>query len=259
MTDIWDKLVISRVFSATTMFSDTNTTTRRTDRPCWAVIIKYEGETVYRAYGKELVSNRSHLVILPKGSSYQWTCTRGGHYAVVEFASELRCQEIFTFPVSDCDGVLELFRELEAKRLRSRTCTEMEAIHDAYGIILKILQLSRQPSVPLRKVRKLAPALDWIANHYTQPLSNDQLAEIAGMSTVYFRKLFQEVYQMSPMRYVKEIRMEKAKEMLRSDFGSISEVGLSLGYFSISDFSRDFKKHVGVSPRNFVFQKSRNP
>lgn len=254
MADILNNLIITQVFSATTMYSDTNTSSRRINRQRWAIIIKYEGETVYCAYGKEYISNRTHLAILPKGSSYQWTCKQAGHYAVVEFDSLVTCEDFFTFSISDCDAVLSIFRELEAKRMLNRSSNEIESIYAVYGMILKILELSRKPAVPFRKVDKLAPALAYISDHYTEDLNNDQLAKAAGLSTVYFRKLFKEVYQVSPMNYVKEIRIEKAKEMLRSDFGNISEVGLSLGYPSIYDFSRDFKKHVGLSPRKFILQ-----
>ena len=44
---------------------------------------------------------------------------------------------------------------------------------------------------------------------------------------------------------------EKAKQMLRSDYGSLSHVALSLGYANLYDFSRDFKKHTGIAPSKY--------
>ena len=72
------------------------------------------------------------------------------------------------------------------------------------------------------------------------------------MSTVYFRKTFTEVMGLSPIAYVQRLRMEKAKEMLRSDYGTLTELSLSLGYPSLYDFSRAFKKHVGVAPSKYA-------
>ena len=46
-------------------------------------------------------------------------------------------------------------------------------------------------------------------------------------------------------------KLEKAKEMLRSDYGSLSDLATSLGYSGLYDFSRDFKKHVGVAPSKY--------
>ena len=55
----------------------------------------------------------------------------------------------------------------------------------------------------------------------------------------------------SPITYVHQLRIEKAKAMLKSDYGTVSNIAESLGYHSVYDFSRDFKKHTGVAPSRF--------
>ena len=55
----------------------------------------------------------------------------------------------------------------------------------------------------------------------------------------------------SPISYVHDLRIQKAKEMLRSDYDSLSSVAQSLGYLNLYDFSRDFKKHTGVAPSKY--------
>ncbi len=83
-------------------------------------------------------------------------------------------------------------------------------------------------------------------------MNNDCLAALAGMSTVYFRRLFKDIYGISPMEYVKTLKMKKAEELLFGDYGSVTDVAVSLGYKSIYDFSRDFKKHMGVCPYKYT-------
>jgi AraC-like DNA-binding protein len=71
------------------------------------------------------------------------------------------------------------------------------------------------------------------------------------MSTVYFRELFHKVYGVSPMNYIQNLRIRRAKEMLRSDYSSITDIAFALGYNNIYEFSKAFKKHTGVPPTKY--------
>ena len=50
---------------------------------------------------------------------------------------------------------------------------------------------------------------------------------------------------------VSELKVKKAKEMLKSDYGTLSDLALSLGYSGLYAFSRDFKKHTGIPPSRY--------
>ena len=93
--------------------------------------------------------------------------------------------------------------------------------------------------------------MEYISQNYNKKIINDELAALTGLSTVYFRKLFTDIIGVSPIAYVHKLRVEKAKEMLKSDYGTLSDMAQSLGYPSLYDFSRDFKKHTGVSPSRY--------
>lgn len=73
----------------------------------------------------------------------------------------------------------------------------------------------------------LAPAIDYIAKNFTRRIRNDDMAKAAGISTVYFRKLFTAAYGISPAAYLQNLRINKAKDMLKSDYGSITDIALS--------------------------------
>ena len=97
--------------------------------------------------------------------------------------------------------------------------------------------------------------MDYLIQNYTHPLTNDELSAQTEFSTSYFRKLFHDVYGVSPLEYLQNLRISKAKEMLRNNVGSISEIAASLGYANIYDFSRTFKRETGLSPSAYARNK----
>lgn len=250
-TDILSNLVITRIHSVSTLYNPKNAKGKRNDRPCWAVVIKYEGETVYTANGKQFLSDIEHVAILPKGSSYEWQCTRSGHFSIIEFESEPVLDEPMTFSVKNGEKILKMFKDLEYKRNLKKPMVEIESIRDTYSILLTVMQSNPTPYLPTEKQKKIACAVEYISEHYTKTITNDTLAAVSGMSTVYFRKLFTGIIGISPIAYARKLRIEKAMEMLKTDYGTLSDLSQSLGYASLYDFSRDFKKHTGVSPSRY--------
>ena len=250
-------LVITKVYSVSTLYTPEKTKLRKNDRQQWAVVIKYEGETVYTSNGKRFLSDIGHIVILPKGCSYDWQCTRSGHFSIIEFESEKTFEEPFSFSVKNGEKILKMFKDLEYKRNLKSPTVELESIRDTYSILLVLMKAVEARYLPTEKQQKIAPAVEYISQHYNENITNDELAAIAGMSTVYFRKLFTSVLGVSPISYARNLRIEKAKEMLKSDYGTLSDIALSIGYSSLYDFSRDFKKHTGTSPSRY--EKTSSP
>ena len=250
--NVLSNLIITKFHLASTMYNSETQKIKRTDRRCWAMILKFEGETIYYNNGNTYISNSNNAVILPKGSDYDWECTKSGHYAIVEFDSDFIYKDILSFPIRDSEKLLNAFREIEYKFSTPSLLHSAEILRLCYGLLIMFVKLSTPRNVPDDKQKKIAPALDYIIKNYNTELSNELLAGLTGLSIVYFRKLFKEIKGESPMAFARRIRIEKAKEMLKSDYGRISEVAFSLGYQNIFDFSRDFKKHVGVSPTEYA-------
>ncbi len=248
---ILSDLIINKVYSATTIFTEQGTKAHRSNRPYFAVLLKYEGETVYTCNGKEYVSNEKHPVILPKGSSYDWVCTKSGHYTIIEFDCNLEYDGIFSFTLKDSDKFLRLLKETEFICTAKAPLYKMQSLKNIYTLILSLMRDVQDKYIPGEKQKKIIPALNFIASNTGSRISNEHLAKLCGMSVVYFRKIFTEVMGVSPITYARNLRIKKAREMLRSDYGSITDIALSLGYNNIYDFSRDFKKHTGVPPTKY--------
>jgi AraC-like DNA-binding protein len=85
-----------------------------------------------------------------------------------------------------------------------------------------------------------------------QPLSVEAIARQVAMSPSHFAHRFREVARMSPMRFVKEVRLDAARTLLLSNGIRASEVALHVGYESPAHFSRDFKRRFGTSPARYA-------
>ena len=249
--ELLSDLVITKVRSVSTLYTPKNTKAERRNRSCWSVIVKYEGETVYTSGGKQVLSDAHHMVVLPKGCSYAWQCTSAGHFSTVEFECDKTFPEPIGFSVKSSEKILKQIKEMEYKRNLKDPLVEIESIRDTYSILLALAGAESKKYVPKDKKQRILPAVEYISQNCCGEITNDMLAALLGVSTVYFRKLFAEVMGISPISYARQLRIEKAREMLKSDYGTLSDLAQSLGYSSLYDFSRDFKKHTGCAPSKY--------
>ena len=72
------------------------------------------------------------------------------------------------------------------------------------------------------------------------------------MSEVHFRKLFAEKYNTTPKQYIIDVRMKKAKQMLRASNLAVTEIAYMCGFTSLYSFSRAFKDKTGQTPSEYA-------
>ena len=99
--------------------------------------------------------------------------------------------------------------------------------------------------------RKLNRAKDFIRTYYDEKLNLDDISREAGLSKYYLIKLFKELYRLTPYEFLLRQRMIRACEMLRTEKKSITNICYDTGFESPSSFSLLFKKHTGLSPREY--------
>jgi len=230
------------------MHTGKNVSNSRKNRECWGIVLKVEGETEYYCNGKRYISNASNMMLLPAGCSYSWKCVEEGDFVTLEFEANRKSEEIYSFHINNNQEILKIYNELEYSRLLKQPFYNMKCISGAYQILLKMMKPLKSEYALSSKYNRIKPSVEYIAKNYTKNLSNDEISSVSGISTVYFRKIFTEIFGMSPMKYLHKIRIEKAKEMLASDYSSIEDVALTVGYGSIYHFSKVFKQFIGVSP-----------
>lgn len=124
------------------------------------------------------------------------------------------------------------------------------------GITLQILGLVhnkvRYSAAANNPVEKLITKAKYIIQEsFERPLNMEQLSRELPMGYSLFRKAFKEVTGQSPNQYHLNLRLERAKYLLKMTTLNIGEVGFQTGFESVSYFSKLFKKKYGTSPKNF--------
>ena len=252
--DSVSNLTITKILSAHRLKnSPIGVTTYRNDRSGWAVALKLQGKTVYTAEGKDILSDSTHPVILPKGCDYSWICKEAGECLIIEFDADIKDSTIFSFEIVDNSTIINAFLKIEKSINKQKPYSQLECFNQLYTILLFLAKsAAKDPSHP-KKEKILNPATKYITeNYFDGNITNAFLAELCGISTVYFRKIFESTYGVSPIKYLHNLRIEKAKAILHSDFESIEQVATSVGYNSIYHFSKMFKQYTGTTPTEYA-------
>ncbi|MBR3507372.1 MAG: helix-turn-helix domain-containing protein [Lachnospiraceae bacterium] len=100
-------------------------------------------------------------------------------------------------------------------------------------------------------VSQLSMVLDYIDEHYSENMTLEQAAQIAGFSKFYFTRLFKEYTNHTFYEYLTEKRIHAAEQMLLVPKFPVTDVSIQAGFSSLSSFNRTFKRNKGCSPTEY--------
>jgi AraC family transcriptional regulator len=116
-----------------------------------------------------------------------------------------------------------------------------------------LYRFAEVPSSPAAKKpidnRRMSRIMVFVSQHIEQNFTVADLAEVACMSPAHFARSFKTTTGRSPHEFVSGIRLILAKQMLADRHLPISDIALSVGFSSQSNFSRAFRDAMGMTPR----------
>ena len=98
----------------------------------------------------------------------------------------------------------------------------------------------------------VAAALNYINRHLSEPLTVEILAGQVNLSSSAFSRRFRELTGRSPYQFVKESRLERARELLLERRLRVRDVSVAVGYASMSHFTKEFRARFGTTPREYA-------
>lgn len=122
--------------------------------------------------------------------------------------------------------------------LRAHSCAEVKP----HPSLPENLSMDQNDGVGIRRV------VQFIQENYVSPITLDDLAKIVNVSKSTLIQAFKAALNTTPIQYINNIRLSKAKELLLSTDASISEISEMVGFQSLHYFSRYFKNREQISP-----------
>ena len=203
--------------------------------------------------GKTLHTEEGVVRFLPKGDVTEY---------IVEKTEFGECIDIFfntDSPISDQAFAVKFNQSEKIKGLFKKIFSLWVAKNDGYyfeclSILYKIFaELQKQDYIPQKQYNVIKPAIEYAEENFIKSkISVSHLAEICGISEAYLKKLFIKKFGVPPLKYIIQLKINYACDLLKSELYSISQVAEICGYNNIYFFSRQFKEYLGISPTEFV-------
>lgn len=114
--------------------------------------------------------------------------------------------------------------------------------------ILMLISAARTPSTEPRVIGRLRRFVD---EHMGEPIDRNRLAKASGVSVSLMHHLFRKNLGTTPMQFLLEQRLLRARHLLSCTSLSVKEISYRLGFEAPAHFSRRFKQSAGVSPKEF--------
>ncbi len=172
-------------------------------------------------------------------------------YCDFEFSGEILRKSDVYYPenISNTENLFLKLLSYHTNAANGSFQRSMSVLYDIYGIISSSVSAQYIAPTALMKIKKTKLYID--SNYSDSQLSISSLSKKNGMSEVYFRKLFKSQYGISPIQYIKSVRIKRAKELLNYPFVSLEECAGQSGFLSLQYFCREFKKATGITPSQY--------
>lgn len=221
-------------------------------RPYHALSYRVTGNAEFtHANGITVVGN-GDLIFVP--AFYEYTLqAHTENLFVIHFQSNNPLPErIKTFHSKAPQYLERKFRELYNAWSKKQHGYEYECKSILYRILLQIERELAESQFSGAE-DQLLDAVEYIHDNFTsKSLTIEFLSHMCGMSDTYFRRLFVKKFSMTPLKYIHNLKLNYAMELLRSGYYTVSQVSEKCGFENVQYFSLFIKKETGKTPSQFL-------
>lgn len=245
---------ISSCFEDTSLYLKWRQRTHCTGKSCY-LMLGIAGSTVFTVDGIKYSVGKSDIMFFPENTVYNGECLEvPARIIVIAFSGRnvSGFDKPFLLSPKRWDGYEQIFFDMKEKYFIGEYGCKTELKAMLYTLISKIIKERMLGESDERSYRRIKESIIYIhENYYDTEMSIARAAELSGMSEVHFRRLFRDVFKKSPLKYITEIRIKKAKELLAHTQYQVGEISGMVGIYDEVYFSKFFKRHTGKTPNEY--------
>ncbi|MBD1380535.1 helix-turn-helix transcriptional regulator [Bacillus sp. IB182487] len=225
-------------------------------------ILVVKGKVKYSINGEQIIAEKGDLVFIPSGTLRGAENHESGEHQkyTVAFTIDKNVDYSNPFPIDkkfhkiktrNPEYVKHRFERLFVdsrgdKKFRSYICVGV--LQELLGMFARELD---SPTITPSKVKYTSIIENYLLENYRKNIEIEQLAKLINRSPSYTISVFKELMGQSPIKYIHQLRIIEACNLLQNTDMTIGAISDYLGYYDPSYFSRMFKKLTSMSPKEF--------
>lgn len=221
--------------------------------PVNELIFHLSGDITVHFNGKEFSCAENTVRFLPKGENgeYRVHPKEPGDCIDVFFSTDRPvAEEAFVLTPQNSAAIRGLFRKLFSLWVAKGDGYYFACVALLYQIFA---ELQKTNYLPEQQYRAIKPALEYIEGHFLEEkIPIGVLTALCGVSESTLKKLFLKKFGVSPVRYIIQLKIRHACDLLRTERYTVTRTAELCGYRNVYFFSRQFKEYTGVSPQTFI-------
>lgn len=221
----------------------------------WCIHYVRSGCGTYRINEKEYRVSAGQIFIIPPYIETYYIADEKNpwHYTWICFLTDEPIPNLLNSPVLSIDEAEIVF----SKMLK---CTDFHNGRSEYlaGCLWELWSILQENSTETKSERTIDKALSIIHSEYYRGITTTEVAGRLGLNRSYFSAMFTKETGTPPIKYINNLRIKKAAELMTEYGISPASAAASIGYSDMSNFSNAFKKHFGISPSKYTLKNRAN-
>lgn len=219
-------------------------------RPYDAISFRVKGKSEF-THGENTYKVKSgDIIYVPKNYYYVLNSFEDEEVLVIHFETDVEFKNMLTFTATDDKIISSLFLQA-VKAFNERPVGYMQKMYSLFYQILEQIELQKSQAATFNSdtIKQIENSVNYIkSNFYDNSLTIEKLAIKSAVSTTYYRKIFNKLYGVSPIKYLTDVRLSHANALLKSGYHTVEETATKCGFSDSKYFATCYKKKYGMSP-----------